>query len=473
LYLAGFLTLCSPFPALALIIQVPGNQPTIQDGINAAANGDTILVAPGTYRENVHFRKKGITVASRFLVTGNPAYLDSTIIDGSNPVHPDTASCVLIVSDSMRTTKDTTASLIGFTLTGGTGTRWLDEHGAGTYREGGGVLIQYLSPRILHNKITGNHTRDASLQSGGGGIRIGDGNPRILNNVIVGNTSGSYGGGIVLNYTGATVRNNIIAYDTSGAHYGGGGGIWINAVDDSGRSRLIENNTIFGDGTGTGSNLAGGVFIGGGSHAYLRNNIIWGNRYSQIRGNATATYCDVQGGYTGQGNINRFPAFLDTVRFYLSDTSACIDAGDSSVIYNDPEDPRNPGHALWPSRGLLRNDMGAYGGPGRSSIPTGVEETSNEAVPSRFTLEQNHPNPFSSTTSIRFNLREPAYIALAIYNVLGEEVAVLVRGRQPAGIHAVSWDGRDPDGQALSQGVYFYLLQAGERRASRKMILMR
>lgn len=459
-------------PAQARIIQVPGGQPTIQAGINAAVNGDTVLAAPGTYQENIHFRKKGITVAGRFLLSNNPADIDSTVIDGSNPVNPDSASCVRVVSDSARTTNDTTAALIGFTLTGGAGTRWTDEHGAGTYREGGGILIQFLSPRIAFNKITRNRVTDGSLQSGGGGIRVGDGNPRILNNVILSNTSGNYGGGIVLNYTGAIVRNNVIAYDTTGPSYGGGGGIWIYAFDDSGRSRVIENNTIFGNSTGTGSNLAGGVYIGS-SQAFLHNDILWGNRYSQIRGTAAATYCDVQGGYTGQGNINLSPAFLDTARFYLADTSACVDAGDSSVLYNDPENPRNPGHALWPSRGLLRNDMGAYGGPGRTSIPTGAEETSNEAVPGRFTLEQNHPNPFSSETIIRYDLREPAYVALAIYNALGEEVADLVRGRQSAGIHSVSWDGRDLKGHAMSQGVYFYLLQAGERRASRKMILMR
>ncbi len=470
---ALILILGSGLTASARIIYVPGGQPTIQAGINAAVNGDTVLAAPGTYQENVHFRKKGITVASRFILNNNPAYIDSTIIDGSAPANPDSASCVRIVSDSAQTTNDTTAALIGFTLTGGTGTRWLDEHGAGTYREGGGILIQYLSPRILYNKITGNHAVDGSLQSGGGGIRVGDGNPRILNNVIMGNTSATYGGGLVLNYTGVIIKNNLIAYDTTGTGYGGGGGIWSYSNDGSGRPRIIENNSIFGNSTGTGTGLAGGVSLGS-STALLRNNILWGNRYSQIRGTgATVTYCDVQGGYAGNGNINRYPAFLDTALFYLSDTSGCIDAGDTSTVYNDPEDTHNPGHALWPSRGLLRNDMGAYGGPGRTSIPTGVEETSNEVLPCRFTLEQNHPNPFSSMTSFRFILKEPAYVTLAIYNALGEEVAVLIRGNQSAGIHAVSWDGRDPEGQALSQGVYFFLLQAGIRRASRKMILMR
>jgi len=460
------------FTAQATIIQVPGGQPTIQAGINASVNGDTVLVAPGTYQENIHFRKKGITVASRFLLTNNLADVDSTVIDGSNPASSDSASCVRIVSDSSQTTNDTTAALIGFTLTGGAGTRWTDEHGAGTYREGGGILIQYLSPRVQYNKIIGNHTHDASLQSGGGGIRCGDGNPRILNNLITGNTSGVYGGGIVLNYTGAIIKNNLIAYDTTGTGYGGGGGIWIYANDGSGRPKVIENNTLFRNSTGTGSGLGGGIYIGSGT-ATLRNDILWANRYSQIVGSATATYCDVQGGHSGTGNINQDPAFLDTAQFYLSDTSACVDAGDTSAIYNDPEDPQNPGHALWPSRGLLRNDMGTYGGPGRTSIPTGVEEVRSGGRRDGFFLGQNQPNPFRAETVIRYILPQASVVALNLYNPLGEEIRTLVRQAQPAGTYAMTWDGKDSRGVKVSPGIYFYALRAGRLQQTRRMLILR
>ncbi|GAI09886.1 unnamed protein product, partial [marine sediment metagenome] len=261
-------------------------------------------MAPDVYYENIHFREKGIVVASHYILDNNNAYIDSTVINGSNPSNPDTASCVLIVSDSAYTTEDTSAALIGFTITQGAGTKWQDEHGAGLYREGGGILIQYLSPRIRNNIIVNNQVTNTQgvTSTGGGGIRCGDGNLSIINNIIVLN-SALYGGGIVLNYTGALIKNNIIAYDSAGGAYGGGGGIWAYANAPS--PRIIENNVIAYN-YNSSAYGAGGLRIWS-SSVTLRNNIIWGNINNQIYGSPTVTYCNVQGGWTGEGNIDTLP----------------------------------------------------------------------------------------------------------------------------------------------------------------------
>src|SRR3972149_528760 len=144
--------------------------------------------------------------------------------------YSDTASCVLIING-----EDSTAILQGFTITGGQGTAWKDEHSGGTYREGGGVLAALSSPIIRNNLIVNNEAIKVTglTSGGGGGIRCGDGSPRILSNVIMAN-KGMYGGGIVLNYCdGALIKNNIIYLNkvdkfVTAPSYGGGG-IWINA----------------------------------------------------------------------------------------------------------------------------------------------------------------------------------------------------------------------------------------------------
>jgi hypothetical protein len=355
---------CVPVKAAKLL--VPQQYATIQLAINAAAAHDTVLVSPGVYYENINFRAKGIVLASQYINDHDTATISATVINGSQPANPDSASCVIIASKLASTALDSSAAIIGFTITGGTGTKWDDEHAPGSvYREGGGILVQYLSPRILHNHITYNMATDLSggMQSAGGGaIRCGDSNPLIQNNVID-NNQGRYGAGIVFNYCGGMIRNNLIAHNKGGQDFGGAG-LWILGVNSQGSPRNITNNTII-------YNYSSGP--GGGIRAWnttitITNNILWGNTASlgkQIfAGPPTITvlYNDIQDGYTGTGNISNDPQF-DVQNYYLSSQSPCIDRGDSVSGFNDLPDPLNPSAALFPSKGNLRNDMGAYGGP--------------------------------------------------------------------------------------------------------------
>lgn len=92
-------------------------------------------------------------------------------------------------------------------------------------------------------------------------------------------------------------------------------------------------------------------------------------------------------------------------------------------------------------------------------------------LPEGFALEQNFPNPFNPSTMIRYSLSEMADVKLSIYNMLGQEIRVLVRDARPAGIHHVEWDGRDAMGRHVATGLYFYRIEAGQFRSTRKMTL--
>lgn len=453
------------------ILNVPSQFLTIQSAIDAAAEGDTVLVADGRYFENINFKGKGITVASQVIIDGNTQHILNTIIDGSQPVNPDTASCVLFING-----EDSTSILEGFTITGGTGTKWTDEHGAGVYFEGGGILAAYTSPGIRHNYITKNYAIrkvSGTVSAGGGGIRAGDGNPAIIGNIITEN-EGMYGGGIVLNYTKATVKNNVITlnkvYAAVAASTFGGGGVWINQVGPI----VLENNTIAGNSSSGGGSQAagrgGGVLVWG-SSTIMRNNIVWGN--SQARNNQvynlsaslTVEYCNVEDGYSGTGNISDDPLF-ESSNYLLNQNSPSVDAGNPSIEFNDPSDAAG---AVWPSLGTEKNDMGAYGGPLRFIFPDNVlnveEDVSN---PTGFKLEQNFPNPFNPATKIKFIVNSRQRTTLKVYDSLGKEIAALLNNEIDPGEYEIEFNGT-----GLASGVYFYRLTAAQYSQTKKFLLMK
>ena len=94
-------------------------------------------------------------------------------------------------------------------------------------------------------------------------------------------------------------------------------------------------------------------------------------------------------------------------------------------------------------------------------------------VPQTYVLEQNFPNPFNPQTEIRFQLPSSAPVSLRVYDILGQQVAVLVTGNLPAGYHRVAWDARNAQGQAAASGVYFYVLETDTFRQTRKLLLLR
>jgi flagellar hook assembly protein FlgD len=88
-------------------------------------------------------------------------------------------------------------------------------------------------------------------------------------------------------------------------------------------------------------------------------------------------------------------------------------------------------------------------------------------------LSQNRLNPFNPTTTISFTLPERMEVHLAIYDVEGRLVEILVKGSLGEGIHATKSTGENNRGSQVSSGVYFYRLVAGKRTLTKKMVLLR
>ncbi len=94
-------------------------------------------------------------------------------------------------------------------------------------------------------------------------------------------------------------------------------------------------------------------------------------------------------------------------------------------------------------------------------------------IPDKHVIAQNYPNPFNPTTQIRYGLPAQASVKLTIHNVLGQEVAALVDGIQPAGYHVIQWNGTSAAGVAVGSGVYFFRIQAGDFVEMKKMMLLK
>ncbi|MEA2103812.1 MAG: T9SS type A sorting domain-containing protein [Candidatus Cloacimonadota bacterium] len=278
------------------IIEVPDDQATIQLGIDAAIAGDTVLVHPGTYVENLTCTKN-ITIASLFITTQDTSYLDSTIIDGSQ-----TAGVFIFTSC------DTTARLTGFSITNG--------NASDSY--GGGIFLNDSDPKLDNLKIFNN----TATYDGGGIICIAS-SPTISKVLIYGNTTEWHGGAI------CAYNNSSVSLDHVTTAYN------IAASDGSNLACLYNSSFS------------------------INNSVVWNGSplngiYTVSSGNVTATYSDIYGGtgqsYFGTGCIDSNPLFANASagNFHLtwanmptpdSTKSPCIDTGDPDTSL-DPDGTR-------------------------------------------------------------------------------------------------------------------------------------
>ena len=160
-------------------------------------------------------------------------------------------------------------------------------------------------------------------------------------------------------------------------------------------------------------------------------------------------------GISGHGVLNHGSAMVDARNNWW---------GDASGPYHETDNPGGSGVEV-SDRVVF---MPFLTEPPGSDASTLVEAMVTRALPDRFTLFQNTPNPFNPATEIRFDLPAAADVRLSIYNIVGQEIQRLVEEHYPAGSYRVRWEA---DGRA--SGVYFYRLEARGFRAAKKMLVTR
>ena len=351
--------------ANAAVINVPDDYAEIQTAIEAANEGDIVLVQPGTYVETLDFLGKGITVTGT--APEDSVVVASTVVDANAQ-----GSVAKFVSG-----EDSTSVLSGFTLTGGTGT---DTDGPANTR-GGGIYASGASPTVSGCVIIDNIAMGEYPAGRGGGVYWEEGHVQLRNSrieynhadagngmaLLVSNSDGLMsnlvvanngvhrpGGAITLvSYTGTLRTSRVIdnlakgidAYSSpcritncliSGNHSAGsGGGIrawWYeptyigncliinNRADERGgglnfywsSTAIVENCTIANNVAALGGN--GASTSGPGPSPAIRNGSFWSSIEQDIvvdTGSLDISHSNVQGGYPGEGNIDADPLFVD------------------------------------------------------------------------------------------------------------------------------------------------------------------
>ncbi|RKZ05589.1 hypothetical protein DRQ25_15805 [Candidatus Fermentibacteria bacterium] len=461
--LAAALIACGS--AAAGIIEVPGDCGTIQEALDSALSGDTILVAPGTYVENIIWPD----VADLFLVSEQGP--SQTIIDGDS-----TGTVITLLSPVV----DTSTVISGFTIRNGAAD------------QGGGIRCSVSSPLI-----TGNIIEECFALSAGGGLYCAGSRVVIDGNTIRYNSAGipyqqgakdhTNGGGIYL--TGGTgiavISDNIITQNFSVDY---GGGITCN------RNTLITGNQIIDNQSGW---FGGGIYHLNASGTILHENLIsgntslWGAGITLQGGHLTITKCEIlynvgDGLHIYYGTLNADSStFANNTRDGIGCGSLkAADSRGASVHHCNITD--NDGFGIrssneWFSFDATMNWWGDPGGPGGvgpgsgdevsrfieydpwligTGITGGTAGDTPQSMPSIFTV-----NPVRSAATLIIEGSGPA--ELFVLDLTGRIVSILFTGNL-TGMQPVNWDTSD-----LASGIYFICIVQGEELSTRSVTVIR
>ena len=502
-YFFLFILLFSPL-GLSNTIYIPKDFPNIQQGIENAAAGDTIVVSPGTFYENIHINK------SLFLFGSS---VDSTIIYGSGEVN-----VVSIKSNNVQ---------LKNLIIRNSGNIWCDA----------GVSLDSVNNCIVELcHFYGNNY----------GLKLSESSYNIIsrckfefNNCGILLCEPFPIGGVKANFSNFILNNVIQNNSNSGIDFEHVG--WYHH-----RNNIVKGNSIFNNKNGIYmimsqendicyndicNNISAGIrmkmCMGGGQlNSFHHNNFLSNNDTSfqalNLGGGTNFWYSEEiqEGNYWSDynGNDNNFDGIGDVPYIILADS--CDDiyplmtqlfATIKGRVTTENYDPLEKVYVkvvgttldgFTDNNGIYSFDcLGAgfynilfshyeYMDTTLISIPTTLAHTSELNIimklpthvkkkspgslfPKELILFQNYPNPFNNVTSIGYSISKESRIALKIYDLTGRLIRVLVDKKKNPGKHKAVWNGKNDFGQQVSSGVYFCNLTANTKTKYDKIILIR
>jgi len=292
----------------------------------------------------------------------------------------------------------------------------------------------------------------------------GSDNVLISQNIIANNSSSNNAGAIGCTASSPEIENNLIINNS---------GKWGAFYLQNNSNPIITNNTIANNES---TNSVSGtptpyLFFLLNSVPMITNSIIFdtGNIHFP-QSTPEITYSCVSGGFTGTGNIDEDPLFVDptagdgtgydglTATWCLQSESLCIDAGNPDIMYNDLDGSRN--------------DMGAYGGQCGLEPTDSDENTISVIAVNSISV---YPNPFNPSTNIALSLKENDIhlpVSVKIYNIKGQLVKTIVDNEIVQTTNLV-WNGKDNNNNSTSSGMYFVKMNTATSEVSKKMLLLK
>ncbi len=295
-----------------------------------------------------------------------------------------------------------------------------------------------------------------NISSVGGGINVENSTLDIYSSYLY-NNSACDGGAIISFNSDLNIFNSLFV--ENGTYEGG------SAIDARNSTDVYCCNLTTTDNYAQTS--CGGIKCDSSSELEMYNSILWNDTQPEIIGNNVSVMnSDIQGDWTGVGNIDIDPMFADTLNedYRLTENSQCIDAGIPDTTGLDiPSWDMDGNIRVWDGNGdgIAIIDMGAYeyGAPSYSIDPPDIPHTA---------MIWNFPNPTKNSTTIHYSLKQNSHVKISIYNVKGQLTSIIVNEEQIKGEHSVIYNT-----EKLKSGVYFYKIEAGELSEIKKLVVIK